>query len=357
MKIEVNIEKKYFFGLMVIGLVILGIVGVVAYNSAAVGGNPAVFGHSVDEIDWTKIIQGNLSVNGTINAARFCIGTNCITSWPMGGGVGGNLNIIAGSGILITQSNGNVTISATGGGGTGGGSQWTTGTNGINYSGNVGIGAAAQSDNKLYVDGNFKVVGDYANSGEDNYSAWVVDNQDDTCDGNLTAEYACSLNESGPCADTRTINGIANTRIVTCVSSKAGLGVYGGNVEIAGRISTRGISNKIPFTYYILVEEPFGSTRNTKYCALYNGGHYGNDKAVGTISYGGTTRITQIVRTGFSDSPNEIEVAISDGLIQYGSNPVHCYADGSDTCVAHNDRCDSFTAKIWRKKTAYLLTE
>jgi hypothetical protein len=86
MKIEVNIEKKYFFGLMIIGLVILGVVGVVAYNIAGTGGDPAVFGHSVDEIDWTKTIQGNVSVNGTINATRICIGNICQTIWPLGGG-------------------------------------------------------------------------------------------------------------------------------------------------------------------------------------------------------------------------------------------------------------------------------
>jgi len=228
MKIEVNVEKKYFFGLMVIGLVILGVVGVVAYNSAAVGGNPAVFGHSVDEIDWTKTIQGNLSVNGIINAARFCIGTNCITSWPMGGGVGGNLNIIAGSGILITQSNGNVTISATGGGG---GSQWTTETNGINYSGNVGIGAAAQSDKKLYINGSFKVDGPYANSGEDNYSAWKTTNtQNDNCPGSSNqVEYNCTPEYSGICRDVKVTGSTNYNRTVTCVASKSGFGVYDGN--------------------------------------------------------------------------------------------------------------------------------
>jgi hypothetical protein len=230
MKIEVNIEKKYFFGLMIIGLVILGVVGVVAYNIAGTGGDPAVFGHSVDEIDWTKTIQGNVSVNGTINAARFCIGTNCITSWPMGGGVGGNLNIIAGSGILITQSNGNVTISATGGGGTGGGSQWTTGTNGINYNGNVGIGAAAQSDNKLYVDGSLKVDGPYINMNEDTNTSWVnlATGDLDNCPGaDATSAYTCATTDSiTSCRDIRNNN---QKRDVTCIAKRTGFGVYDGN--------------------------------------------------------------------------------------------------------------------------------
>jgi hypothetical protein len=129
MKIDVDIEKKHFFGILLIGLITIGIAGVIAYNNNAVGGNPANFGHSVDEVDWSKMIKGNISAEG------ICIGTDCRASWPSGGGGGtGVTQIIAGSGITISPlgGTGNVMINATGGGGA---SQWTTSGNDIYYNG------------------------------------------------------------------------------------------------------------------------------------------------------------------------------------------------------------------------------
>jgi hypothetical protein len=110
MRFEVNVEKKYFFGLILIGLVLIGIAGVIAYHTAGTGGNPAVFGHSVDEMDWSKIVNANISARG------FCINGNCITSWPAGG--------------------------------TGGSSQWTTSGNNIEYNaGNVLIKKLLEAGN------------------------------------------------------------------------------------------------------------------------------------------------------------------------------------------------------------------
>jgi hypothetical protein len=89
MRIEVNIEKRYFFGLLALGLIIIGIVGVFAYNSAGTGGVAAVFGHSVDEIDWAQTINASINATGSISANMFCLGTNCVTEatgWPAGGG-------------------------------------------------------------------------------------------------------------------------------------------------------------------------------------------------------------------------------------------------------------------------------
>lgn len=116
MKIEVDVKKRYFLGLMVFGLIILGIVGVVAYNVAGTGGVPSTFGHSVDEVNWAQVVPGNVSARG------FCIGTNCITNWNQ---ITGNSviqtisggRIFAGAGISITPPNasGDVIISSTGG--------------------------------------------------------------------------------------------------------------------------------------------------------------------------------------------------------------------------------------------------
>ncbi len=82
MKIEVNLERKYFISLLIIGLFLIGFVGVYAYNS--VPANPAVFGHSVDEMNWSVRVPTN------IIAAGFCMNNSgtmdCRTAWPPGGG-------------------------------------------------------------------------------------------------------------------------------------------------------------------------------------------------------------------------------------------------------------------------------
>jgi hypothetical protein len=138
MKIEVNLEKKYFVGLILIGLIAIGIIGVVAYNS--VPANPALFGHSVDEVNWNNSIQSNVTTTQFLKAATgMCIGIDCITSWPSdGGGVAGVSQIVAGNGIIINPIGGTgvVQINATATGGVS--SQWITSGNNINYNaGNV----------------------------------------------------------------------------------------------------------------------------------------------------------------------------------------------------------------------------
>ncbi len=107
MKIQLNVEKKYFFALLLAGLVLIGIAGVVAFNNdvTPTSGNPPNFGHSVDEMDWSKTVQKNISAVG------FCIGTSCITAWPSGGGGGGSWTT---AGSNIYYSAGKVGIGTTG---------------------------------------------------------------------------------------------------------------------------------------------------------------------------------------------------------------------------------------------------
>ncbi|MEM4330929.1 MAG: hypothetical protein QW273_02890 [Candidatus Pacearchaeota archaeon] len=76
MKIEINIEKNHLI-IIVLFIFLVSSFFVYAYNSGVNRGNPQKMGHSVDEIDWSKQIQGNLNVSGTINANRICIGSTC----------------------------------------------------------------------------------------------------------------------------------------------------------------------------------------------------------------------------------------------------------------------------------------
>jgi hypothetical protein len=119
MRFEVNIEKKYFFGIMLIGLLAVGIAGVIAYNSEI--GDPSIMGHSVDEMDWGSAINAN------VTAAGFCIGNDttksCIQSWGSTGGAGVS-KLIAGEGVSLSSETGEITISSSSSGG--GGSVTTT---------------------------------------------------------------------------------------------------------------------------------------------------------------------------------------------------------------------------------------
>ncbi len=54
MKIEVNVSKKYFIGILGAILILAGVIGVMGYNAnwrTNFNGNPAVLGHSPDEVD------------------------------------------------------------------------------------------------------------------------------------------------------------------------------------------------------------------------------------------------------------------------------------------------------------------
>ncbi|MDO8508374.1 MAG: hypothetical protein Q7S27_01675, partial [Nanoarchaeota archaeon] len=63
MKIEVNIEKKYFIVLLSVVLV-LGIIGI---GYAFGGNNPSVVGHNIGEIDWSETIPSDVKINGLVS--------------------------------------------------------------------------------------------------------------------------------------------------------------------------------------------------------------------------------------------------------------------------------------------------
>lgn len=101
MKIEVNIEKKYALAILGLLVIIASLIVGYAYNSNGAGGNPTVAGHSVDEIDWSKPIPGNINLNGNISLKGICINNECKTNWSH---IGGN------SGGVILNVSGTVTI-------------------------------------------------------------------------------------------------------------------------------------------------------------------------------------------------------------------------------------------------------
>ena len=87
MKLTINIKKKHFFGLLALGLIVLGVVGVIASN-------PSVFGHSTGEINW----EGSIP--------KLCLGGTCITSWAgLGGGAAITEDLTVG-GVKIVSVNG-----------------------------------------------------------------------------------------------------------------------------------------------------------------------------------------------------------------------------------------------------------
>lgn len=94
MKIEVNIEKKYVFLILGVILLIGGAIFVYAYkaNPTATSGNPAVFGHSVDEIDWLQPIYGSPILGGVRNWIFYNRNTGDVGSQP-GDGLWGDNNV------------------------------------------------------------------------------------------------------------------------------------------------------------------------------------------------------------------------------------------------------------------------
>jgi len=99
MKIEVNISKKYFIIILSSIIILAGMFAVYAFNQNGVGGNPAVAGHSVDEIDWSKAISGNISAQG------FCAGGGCITNMSQLSSSGTTVRMLSPSTVFhITDS-------------------------------------------------------------------------------------------------------------------------------------------------------------------------------------------------------------------------------------------------------------
>ena len=113
MKIEVNVDKRYF--LILLGAVLL--LGIVGIGYAFGGNSPSVVGHSVGEIDWNDQIQGDINVRDSVRlgSSLYVGGQRTITDDGASILVG---DIVGGDGqrglILKAGDNNRVTITAAG---------------------------------------------------------------------------------------------------------------------------------------------------------------------------------------------------------------------------------------------------
>jgi len=69
MKLEINIGNQQIVSLIVVILIVAGLNLVIAYHPDGTGGNPAIMGHSVDEIE------------GSQNNPQLCMDNDCVSSW------------------------------------------------------------------------------------------------------------------------------------------------------------------------------------------------------------------------------------------------------------------------------------
>jgi len=107
MKIEVNIEKKYAFIIIGLLVIVASLILGYAYTSGT-GGTPSNMGHSVDEIDWSKQIPGNINLSGNLSTTGVCINGTCKTDWSQVGNSGGVTLSMTGMGTTEYVDNGAV---------------------------------------------------------------------------------------------------------------------------------------------------------------------------------------------------------------------------------------------------------
>jgi len=79
---KIHYSNRFIYFLIMLGILAIVATGVFAYNSSPA--NPVTFGHSSNEINFSSGISnaGSIASTTQITSPKYCIGTNCITSWP-----------------------------------------------------------------------------------------------------------------------------------------------------------------------------------------------------------------------------------------------------------------------------------
>jgi len=88
---QINLSNKTFYTFLLVSALILLGVGVYAYGTSS----PSTFGHSAGEIDFSGVgdcsnicTDADTKCDTSGTCSQVCIGTNCQSSWPSGGGAG-----------------------------------------------------------------------------------------------------------------------------------------------------------------------------------------------------------------------------------------------------------------------------
>jgi len=115
MEIKINIEKRHLYIFSVIIGILIGVFAVNAFNLTGTGGVPSNFGHSVDEIDWSKTINENITIGGFLSVGGQKVANSNPTAILLGDLISGDgtrdLLLKAGDGDrVMILSNGNVGI-------------------------------------------------------------------------------------------------------------------------------------------------------------------------------------------------------------------------------------------------------